>query len=161
MPATAALANWQIEFPDFTAADMPRIPEGFEDVSWHNDSCPSFLNERAGLMIFVERIAPEDREDEGTPRFGLAEWKEGATGTYYAQGEVWADILKAIAGRLYPNVMLSLHHEFMAYTMARGLDGGDAIELLMTDLPKPPERQWIADFIERWDAADEARRWGV
>ena len=27
------------EFPEFASSDMPTF-EGFEDTSWHNDSCP-------------------------------------------------------------------------------------------------------------------------
>jgi hypothetical protein len=33
---------YQTEFPHFPAADMPAIPEGFADTSWHNIASPSF-----------------------------------------------------------------------------------------------------------------------
>lgn len=34
--------RYQVEFPDFPAADMPAVPEGWTDESWGNEGCPSF-----------------------------------------------------------------------------------------------------------------------
>ena len=36
------------EFPDYPLADLPALPEGFADLSWHNDTCPSYLDEAFG-----------------------------------------------------------------------------------------------------------------
>lgn len=40
------LPQWQRAFPDMT--DMPAIPEGWKDTSYHNDACPSFEREIDG-----------------------------------------------------------------------------------------------------------------
>jgi hypothetical protein len=33
--------SYRQEFPNFDPATMPEIPTGWEDISWHNDACPS------------------------------------------------------------------------------------------------------------------------
>lgn len=35
--------DWRTEFPDFPADAIPWLPGGWQDKSWHNDVCPSFL----------------------------------------------------------------------------------------------------------------------
>lgn len=89
-------SGWEVEFPDFEPSDIPAIPQGFEDVSWRNDSCPSFLNEAAGLIIFVEREDAAKREIEETARFNLAVWDQGAD-AHIAGGEDFEVVLEAIA----------------------------------------------------------------
>lgn len=42
MKGSTAMRTYKTEFPHFTAADMPALPAGLVDVSWHNDACPSF-----------------------------------------------------------------------------------------------------------------------
>lgn len=59
------------EFPDYPAADLPPIPDGFEDTSWHNDACPSFSNEAVGLIVYVDYLDKAERENEATERFTL------------------------------------------------------------------------------------------
>jgi hypothetical protein len=64
------MADYRKEFPDFPAIDMPAIPEGFADSSWHNDSCPSLISEALGLRIWIDYVQVELREhaDDGYPR---------------------------------------------------------------------------------------------
>lgn len=57
---------FQTEFPDYPATDMPAIPAGFEDSSWHNNSAPSFENTALGLSIWIDYAAPEMREYTGS-----------------------------------------------------------------------------------------------
>lgn len=59
------------EFPDFPVADLPAIPAGFVDSSWHNDSCPSFTDEARRLMVYVDYADKEKREEPSAPRFSL------------------------------------------------------------------------------------------
>lgn len=92
--------TFQIEFPDFDAATMPAIPAGFEDVSWHNDTCPSFLNETAGLIIFVDFANPSDREFPETVRFTLHTYNEGI-GETIAESDDCRDIETAILARAF------------------------------------------------------------
>lgn len=57
------------EFPDFPAAEMPAMPDGFDDSSWKNDACPSIKNETLGLLVFVDYVDASLREHPETPRF--------------------------------------------------------------------------------------------
>lgn len=88
---------YETEFPDFDASTMPEIPAGFDDVSWHNDACPSFLNETAGLILFVDYADPAKREFEDTERFSLNVWDVGNTGTVLVSSDDWQVVLAAIA----------------------------------------------------------------
>jgi hypothetical protein len=62
------MAKWQDEFPDFDAATMPEIPAGWIDVSWHNDSAPSF-NAGNGKIVSIDFADKDLREFAGGPRF--------------------------------------------------------------------------------------------
>jgi hypothetical protein len=65
------------EFPQFAGESLPTMPLGFEDSSWHNDTCPSFsryLGDACGsvfLIIFIEHSDPSQREFPETQRFSL------------------------------------------------------------------------------------------
>jgi hypothetical protein len=60
--------SWKTEFPNFPEADMPAIPEGWSDESWHNDACPFFkVNERIG--VYVGYSDPKMKTDIEDPRF--------------------------------------------------------------------------------------------
>jgi hypothetical protein len=61
--------TFQTEFPDFPAADLPAIPAGFNDTSWHNNSAPSFENRAVGLSIWIDYADVSLREFEGGKRF--------------------------------------------------------------------------------------------
>ena len=63
---------WKEEFPDFDGdADCASlIGGGWEDVSWHNDTCPSF--ECSGVVIWVDYVDPMLREYPDAPgRFAV------------------------------------------------------------------------------------------
>ena len=53
--------TYQTEFPDFPASAMPAMPDGFADRSWHNETCPCFIHEATGLVIWVEYPSPRPR----------------------------------------------------------------------------------------------------
>jgi hypothetical protein len=67
------MKDWRIEFPDFPVEDMPTLPEGWADASWHNDACPSFVNERLKAAIFIDYRDPAMRGLglEGAARFAV------------------------------------------------------------------------------------------
>lgn len=71
------MAKWLDEFPDFPAADMPSIPEGFEDTSWHNDICPCFTSDALGLTIWVDYADKAKREHPQYQRFSVDPQKNG------------------------------------------------------------------------------------
>ncbi len=62
-----ATPKYLIEFPDFR--DMPTLPDFLEDISWNNDSCPSFRDSVSGCILFVEYFNPADREYPESSRF--------------------------------------------------------------------------------------------
>lgn len=58
--------RWSREFPAFPAADMPSVPSGWQDESWHNDACPRFTyqpkEEGALLWLWIDRADPTQRQ---------------------------------------------------------------------------------------------------
>lgn len=90
--------TYTTEFPDFPAADMPRVPAYWRDTSWHNDTCPSF--EFGRFRIFIDYADPAMREFPGDadrfsvhdndPVSGLGEDRNAVS---YSD---WADVLKHV-----------------------------------------------------------------
>lgn len=66
--------NYKNEFPDFEMPNI-KIPEGFTDESWHNDSMPHFekiLNPNTGKRYELWiNYPPEQSEVPNFPRFML------------------------------------------------------------------------------------------
>ena len=68
------------EFPDFDDAEScaSLIYQGWEDVSWHNDTSPSF--ECCGVVIWVDYVDPSLREFPERPlRFAVMTRHNDAT----------------------------------------------------------------------------------
>ena len=74
--------SYATEFPEFTPADIPAEfldATQWEDMSWHNETCPRFVSRdtmthngmAAKVCVWVERINVADREDSSFPRFGV------------------------------------------------------------------------------------------
>lgn len=92
------MSDYKIEFPDFPAEDMPAVPEGFTDESWHNDACPVLGNEDTGLYIWIEYSDDNMREngpDGG--RFILEHRDEDGDPTTIIETDEWQEVLDAIA----------------------------------------------------------------
>jgi hypothetical protein len=62
---------FHMEFEDYPVADMPALPEGFEDHSWHNDMCPSFEHGGRGIQLWCDFADRELREFPESARFGV------------------------------------------------------------------------------------------
>lgn len=62
--------NYAAAFPDYPAAALPPIPDGFTDRSWVQEPCPSFMHEARGLVLWCDYPDAADREHEG-PRFSI------------------------------------------------------------------------------------------
>jgi hypothetical protein len=90
------MADYRKEFPDFPADDMPAIPQGFEDSSWHNDSCPSFTSEALGLRIWIDFADPEQRDIREGCRFALEPADNLDTITEPTCTDDWQAILDAV-----------------------------------------------------------------
>lgn len=98
--------SFQTEFPDFPAADMPAIPAGFEDTSWHNDSCPSLTSDEIGLTIWIDYLDPALREyqdNQGAaqyPRFSVHCQNHGVESSGPSiMTDDWAEVLAFIEQR--------------------------------------------------------------
>ena len=62
--------NYKTEFRYFDF-DIPALPDGFVDMSWHNDICPKFerkYNETDYVTLWVN-YANEDRRECGGKQF--------------------------------------------------------------------------------------------
>lgn len=91
-------SDFRKEFPGFDPATMPALPEGFVDISWHNDACPSFFDPKAGLRLFVDYEDPAERELTRGFRFSLHTCDEaGDFLEPVLDSNDWAAILAAIA----------------------------------------------------------------
>jgi hypothetical protein len=84
------------EFNDYPLADLPAMPEGFADSSWHNDTCPSYIDEQRGLRIFIDYVDVTKRELSDGPRFTLLEEE---TNEVIYTGDDWNKVLERIAQR--------------------------------------------------------------
>jgi hypothetical protein len=60
------MRTWFNQFPEFEL-DV-EIPEGWEDISWGNDVCPSW-HPMAGVRVWVDYKNPERREFPDGERF--------------------------------------------------------------------------------------------
>ena len=54
------------QFPDYPIISLPDL-EGWEDMSWRNDVCPSFW--RNDFLVWIDYPDPREREDFEGCRF--------------------------------------------------------------------------------------------
>jgi hypothetical protein len=71
--ATPKIPSYKEEFPDFGTLDV-RLPEGFRDNSWHNDTMPCFVRDlpedgEGMILIWTDYVNQLKREVPGNPRF--------------------------------------------------------------------------------------------
>ena len=59
------------EFPAYSTSDMPSLPAGWEDISWHNDLMPRFINHDLGLGLWIDHSDPALAAWPQQGRFGL------------------------------------------------------------------------------------------
>ncbi len=66
-------ALWKMEFDPAKYTIPAFIAESpdWEDISWHNDACPRFLNTKLKLELFIEADEEANRECESDYRFAL------------------------------------------------------------------------------------------
>jgi hypothetical protein len=75
--------SYATEFPEFTATDIPAElldATQWQDMSWHNESCPRFISVQRIVFgkgtefyacVWVEKPNREDREEESHHRYSL------------------------------------------------------------------------------------------
>jgi len=83
-PSHDVMPLWRYEFPDYPIADMPDVPDTWKDVSWHNDTCPSFETP-SGNTVYIDRAIDADREMPGAERFHIM----GADGVLMTSTDDW------------------------------------------------------------------------
>ena len=62
---------YQLVFPDFDYSIIGMVPKNFVDCSSKNDTCPSFVNEDTGFVIYYNYMDPNKREVKDTKTFTL------------------------------------------------------------------------------------------
>jgi hypothetical protein len=82
------------EFSDYPLADLPPIPDGFADSSWHNDTCPSYINEAIGVQVFIDYVDVSKRELPEGKRFTVS---DADTYETLLQTDDWNAVLHRIA----------------------------------------------------------------
>lgn len=92
----------ETEFPDYPVTDLPPIPAGFVDTSWHNNSAPSFDNAALGLSVWIDYANTAQREHDGGKRFYVHAIE--ADGAFAADDAIletddWAAVLALIAAK--------------------------------------------------------------
>ncbi len=86
------------EFPDYPAGDMPLLPIGMRDASWHNDSCPSYLG--LGVQIFIDYPDPAEREISAGKRFVVtADIEVAGHNEPLFEADDWPSILRFVANQ--------------------------------------------------------------
>lgn len=113
-----AIFNWKKEFPAFAESDMPAIPAGWIDSSWHNDACPSFVVMAAGdgdtnyefARVWIAESDPAQREFHEVPRFQVS-YENGELAVHVGlTTDDWQEVLayvevRQILGKAFTDVV--------------------------------------------------------
>jgi len=93
------MTSYQTEFPDF-ALDVI-IPDTWEDISYHNDACPSFYagvtQEGYSVKVWVDYTDPKEREFPQMDRFCVVIEDNLIIETDTHEGNDWDAVLKFVA----------------------------------------------------------------
>ena len=91
--------NYLNEFSDFDF-DIPQLPDGFVDVSWHNNVSPSFekkLNDEYSITLWVDYADASRRECGGSQFLVMVHVTEELENVLYeSQFDLWDDAINAI-----------------------------------------------------------------
>lgn len=153
--------NWKTEFPAFPLSDMPELPPGFVDISWHNDACPNFHNAALGLCVFVDYLNPAMRDYPDTERFTLYRVDENSvTAETILNSDCWQDILAAIELESFTGKSTDSLSDMYGDWLARnGFDDSlpvaDLIHAHGAELTAA-QKEWLAAFSAAYEA-QEAR----
>jgi len=74
---------YEVQFPEFKMT--VDIPKEWQDMSWHNNSCPSFWHK--DYEIFVDYDNVEDREFEYSKQFAIFRLVKDSEGCVTEQPE--------------------------------------------------------------------------
>lgn len=88
------------EFPTFDVSTLPAIPGNWVDVSWHNDTCPSFeaiKNDGGAVYVFVDFPDSADREFPETKRYSIVSAPHMRDTETLLDTDDWAAVLAKVA----------------------------------------------------------------
>jgi len=92
-------STYKTEFPDFDY-DIPQLPDGFVDVSWHNNVSPSFeksLKDNLSLTLWVNYLDESKRECGGDQFLVIVHIKDNLDDQLYCSDfESFDDAIHAI-----------------------------------------------------------------
>lgn len=89
--------TYRESFPDFELGIV--LPDDFVDISFKQDSCPSFQNKDLGLILFVDYMDCSKREHPLTNRFHVYNCDtDGCIGKLRCEGDYWDTVLAFIEG---------------------------------------------------------------
>ena len=93
------MTSYQTEFPDF-AMDVI-IPDSWEDISYHNDACPSYhaglTPEGYSIKVWIDYTDPKEREFPQMDRFCVVIEDNLLIETDTHEGNDWDAVLKFVA----------------------------------------------------------------
>ena len=87
------------EFADYDDMELDgiEIPPGFISAAWHNDTCPSIINETSGYKIFIDYKEPWHRENSTLLRFSLYKYNSSTDEfDFNFESDNWFEILAAL-----------------------------------------------------------------
>jgi len=88
-----------LAFPDYPAAAMPALPDGWHDASWKQDACPRYTRDDGRVCIWIDYPDVADREFSGNSRYTVT--IEGVDEPSHHTDD-WADALAAADAVLPP-----------------------------------------------------------
>lgn len=90
--------SYREEFPEYPESDMPADTAAWEDVSWINDTCPSFICGR-NMAVFIDWPNATQRDFPDAARFTLIPTEDGQFfgGDALLHTDSWPDVLAYIA----------------------------------------------------------------
>ena len=154
-PCTNAL-RYMAEFPDFDW-EVPACVTtdwGFEDVSWHNDSCPSFQCDV--FMLYVDFTDPLKREFVDLAKFVMTDEEHVVLET-----DNWEDVrtfvedgkrdFHAYVAAAPINTLTAAFAAFVEkHSLPRDCDANDLLVFTPPSMT-PDQHAWVTAFAERWE----------
>lgn len=93
------MTRYQTEFPDFALGVI--IPDTWEDISYHNDGCPSFYagvtQEGYNVKVWIDYADRKEREFPEMDRFCVVIEDNLIIETDTHEGNDWDAVLKFVA----------------------------------------------------------------
>ena len=89
-----------MEFKDYPVDDYPPIPDGWTDISWHNDPCPCFkIEASSNALVYLDYRDNDEREIPDMSRF-IVMWPgttSGADDEWVAYPtNYWLSVIKVL-----------------------------------------------------------------